>query len=111
MVYHIHGREFHLFYDNNKKVVTKTFQKCDAVIALSEYLREIFKKEEEHLNVCIIENVVSPPEINGYFGDYCATHFGGCCASCFGDHCATFHNVYLAIKNTNGRTTNRHYRS
>lgn len=57
VVYHIHGAEFHLFYNANKDVVKKTLKKADVIITLSESWKCFFEQEVGIKNVKVVPNI------------------------------------------------------
>lgn len=61
VLYHMHGAEFHLFYEKHKDTVKKTVLKCDGIVALSNYWKDFFEHTIGYTNVYILENVVEPP--------------------------------------------------
>lgn len=65
IAYHIHGAEFHLFYENNRYSVLKTLQKVDVVIALSEKWKYFFIDKLGCKKVEIVPNITPyVPQIN-----------------------------------------------
>lgn len=61
IVYHIHGAEFHLFYEQNKKEVTNVLKKVDAVITLSDSWKDFFNKIGIN-NTYVIPNITPKTE-------------------------------------------------
>lgn len=57
VIYHIHGAEFHLFYNHNKDVVKKTLKKTNAIITLSESWKHFFEQEVGVNNVKVVPNI------------------------------------------------------
>lgn len=62
IIYHIHSGEFKIFTEKNKAKVTKTLNKCDAIIALSESWKSYFNSLGYN-NVSIIPNIISYPNL------------------------------------------------
>lgn len=63
IVLHIHGAEFHLFYEKNRAFVAKTLKKVDTIIALSSKWKKFFEENVGCKNVVIIPNIVDTPVI------------------------------------------------
>ena len=61
IVLHMHGGGFADFSKDHKKSVRNTLDKCDAVIALSEYWKDFFEKEFDYHKVTIVKNVIAKP--------------------------------------------------
>lgn len=62
VVIHIHGGGFKEYYENNTCFVHKNLQKCDTIIALTEYWKEYFNGLG-FKNVVIVPNIVDSPTI------------------------------------------------
>ena len=63
IVFHCHGAEFKNFTKVHHKAVSKTLNKCDCIIALSESWKKWFEEEFHHPNVVVIKNVIPKPVI------------------------------------------------
>lgn len=61
IVFHCHGSEFQRFANSHLHIVTKTLNKCDCVIALSESWKKWFEDTLHHKNVIVIKNVIPYP--------------------------------------------------
>lgn len=63
VVLHMHGGRFGDFSKEHRNTVKKTLDKCDAIIALSEYWKKFFQFEFNCKKVEIIKNVITAPSI------------------------------------------------
>ena len=63
VVLHMHGGRFGDFSKEHRNAVKKTLDKCDAIIALSEYWKKFFQLEFNCKKVEIIKNVITAPSI------------------------------------------------
>ena len=61
IVLHMHGGGFADFSKDHKKSVRNTLDKCDAVIALSEYWKDFFEEEFDYHKVTVVKNVIAKP--------------------------------------------------
>ena len=68
VVYHIHGAEYHLFYQDSSKVLKKFIHKViensDAIIVLSAEWRDYFTKTFKTKRIFVINNIVDYKEPN-----------------------------------------------
>ena len=64
IVYHIHGGGFEKFTNNHEKSVRKTLNKCDCIVALSEYWKDYFTQTLDCKSVFVIKNVIPAPQID-----------------------------------------------
>ena len=66
VVYHIHGSEYHLFYENAsafiKKKVSAMVEGIDALIVLSKEWQSFFDKNFDQPNIFILNNIVEENE-------------------------------------------------
>lgn len=67
VVFHCHGAEFQRFAKQNFRVVNKTLNKCDCIVALSCSWKRWFEETFHHKNVVVIKNVISLPHTNKIF--------------------------------------------
>lgn len=67
VVFHCHGAEFQRFAKQNFRVVNKTLNKCDCIVALSCSWKRWFEETFHHKNVVVIKNVISLPHTNKMF--------------------------------------------
>ncbi len=61
VIMHMHGGDFENYYKTNSKWITQQLNRCDAIIALTEYWRVYFKKITTGIPIGVVPNVVSPP--------------------------------------------------
>lgn len=64
VIFHCHGAEFKQFSTQHKEAVSKTLNKCDCIIALSESWKLWFEKFFNHKNVVVVKNVINKPHRN-----------------------------------------------
>ena len=64
VVFHCHGAEFQRFAKQNFRVVNRTLNKCDCIVALSCSWKRWFEGTFHHKNVVVIKNVISLPHTN-----------------------------------------------
>lgn len=66
IIYHIHGAEFHLFYNKAnsklKKKIVKFLTNSDLIICLSEEWKKYFKNTFKLKRIEILNNVINKPE-------------------------------------------------
>lgn len=77
VVWHMHAGRFAVFYQQHRYAVKKVVDKCDVIIALSEYWKEYFKNEFPTKRVEIIKNVISAPKVHKQQTSYCTLLFLG----------------------------------
>ena len=63
VVYHMHGGGFGDFSREHPKAVRRLLEKCDVVIALSDYWKSFFESELDFKNVVVVKNVIAKPVI------------------------------------------------
>ena len=63
VVYHMHGGGFGDFSREHPKAVRRLLEKCDVVIALSDYWKSFFESELHFKNVVVVKNVIAEPVI------------------------------------------------
>ena len=61
VVYHIHGGGFKEFSQRNRSLVQFVINRCDAIIALSDYWKDYFERELHAKKVYVILNPVQMP--------------------------------------------------
>lgn len=61
VVLHVHSGAFLDFYRRNQMAVKPILDKCDAVVALSDFWKEALQKQCGVSNVCVIDNVICHP--------------------------------------------------
>ena len=59
VVYHMHGGGFGDFSREHPKAVRRLLEKCDVVIALSDYWKSFFESELHFKNVVVVKNVIA----------------------------------------------------
>lgn len=64
VVYHMHGGGFGDFSRKHPQAVRRLLEKCDVVIALSDYWKSFFESELHFKNVVVVKNVIAEPVIN-----------------------------------------------
>ena len=64
IVYHMHGGGFGDFSRKHPQAVRRLLEKCDVVIALSDYWKSFFESELHFKNVVVVKNVIAEPVIN-----------------------------------------------
>lgn len=64
VIFHCHGAEFKRFSTQHKEAVSKTLNKCDCIIALSENWKAWFEESFHHNNVIVVKNVINEPHEN-----------------------------------------------
>lgn len=64
IVFHCHGGKFPEFTEQNFDMVSQTINKCDCIIALSEWWKNWFETTFHCTNVVVIKNVIAEPHIN-----------------------------------------------
>lgn len=64
VVYHMHGGGFGDFSRKHPQAVKRLLEKCDVVIALSDYWKSFFESELHFKNVVVVKNVIAEPVIN-----------------------------------------------
>lgn len=64
VVYHMHGGGFGDFSRKHPLAVKRLLEKCDVVIALSDYWKSFFESELHFKNVVVVKNVIAEPVIN-----------------------------------------------
>lgn len=64
VVFHLHGGMFQSFYAHHPKTVRKTIEKCDCVIALSEYWKQWLETTFNCKKVVIIKNAIETPRLH-----------------------------------------------
>jgi len=68
VIYHIHGAEFHLFYNKAnsklKKKIVKFLTNSDMIICLSEEWEKYFKDTFKLKRIEVLNNVINKPEIH-----------------------------------------------
>lgn len=64
VVFHCHGGNFPQFTDKHRRVVTKTIEQCDCIVALSEWWKQWFEQSFHCKKVVVIKNVIPQPYIN-----------------------------------------------
>lgn len=66
IIYHIHGSEYHLFYENargiKKKIIKHFIEESDGVICLSKQWEDFFINNFNIKNIFILNNIVPFPE-------------------------------------------------
>lgn len=60
----MHGGGFGDFSREHPKAVRRLLEKCDVVIALSDYWKSFFESELHFKNVVVVKNVIAKPVIN-----------------------------------------------
>lgn len=63
VVYHMHGGGFGDFSRKHPQAVRRLLEKCDVVIALSDYWKSFFESELHFKNVVVVKNVIEEPVI------------------------------------------------
>lgn len=63
VVFHLHSGHFQDFYSHHHWVVKKTLEKCDCVIALSDYWRQWIGSTFNCKKVVVINNVIETPKL------------------------------------------------
>lgn len=63
VVLHCHGAMFQVFYKQHPEAVRRTIEKCDCIIALSEYWQQWFTSTFNCRKVVVIKNVIKKPLI------------------------------------------------
>lgn len=61
VIFHLHSGKFPIFYSNHKKTVKRTIEKCDCVIALSEYWKQWLEATFNCKKIVIIKNAIDAP--------------------------------------------------
>lgn len=65
VVFHSHGAEFHLFYENSnslvRRLVRSCINECDMVICLSRQWETFFRSNFDNTMVEVLENIVDQP--------------------------------------------------
>jgi glycosyltransferase involved in cell wall biosynthesis len=64
VVFHCHGGKFPEFTQDNYRFVSETINKCDCIIALSEWWKKWFETTLHCKNVVVIKNVIAEPHLN-----------------------------------------------
>lgn len=64
IVFHCHGGHYPEFTVRHYKSVKETVEKCDCIIALSDWWRQWFENTFNITNVIIIKNVITEPHIH-----------------------------------------------
>lgn len=73
VVIHIHGGGFREYYEKNKEYVHRQLEKCDTIIALTNYWNEFFLSIGFN-NVVVVPNIVDAPVTEQKKGDDNITH-------------------------------------
>lgn len=64
VVFHLHGGMFQVFYAHHPRAVRKTIEKCDCVIALSEYWKQWLETIFNCKKIVIIKNAIDAPVLH-----------------------------------------------
>ena len=76
VVMHMHGGKFKMYYELNTSFVKPVLDRCDAIVAISEYWQDYFISQLGYQNTFHIPNIVATPhkypksESNNYFTFY-----------------------------------------
>lgn len=73
VIIHVHGGGFKEYYEKNKEYVHRQLEKCDAIIALTDYWHEFFLSNG-FKNVVVVPNIVDTPVIEKKKEDDNITH-------------------------------------
>ena len=67
VIYHSHGSDFHIFYDNagvlTRKLITTFFNHMDLVICLSRQWQHFFESNFKIREIVVLENIIDPAEL------------------------------------------------
>lgn len=63
VVFHCHGGKFPEFTAKHFDAISETINKCDCIVALSEWWRQWFEETFHCKNVVVIKNVIAQPHI------------------------------------------------
>lgn len=67
VIYHSHGSDFHIFYDNasgfTRKLITTFFNHMDLVICLSRQWQQFFESNFKIKEIVVLENIIDPAEL------------------------------------------------
>lgn len=73
VIIHVHGGGFKEYYEKNKEYVHRQLEKCDTIIALTDYWHEFFLSNG-FKNVVVVPNIVDTPVIEKKKEDDNITH-------------------------------------
>lgn len=63
VVFHLHSGTFPIFYSKHKSTVKKTIEKCDCVVALSDYWKQWLVSTFNCKKVVVIKNAIETPRL------------------------------------------------
>ena len=61
IIFQLHGGEFEIFYNSNKKYCDYICSKADVVIGVSKYFGELFKRLNLNSNIIVLYNIAEKP--------------------------------------------------
>ncbi len=66
IIFHCHGGEFKLFYEQSNTLIKRSLNKVDIIVALSTEWKEFFKEKFPNKKVVIIPNIIPLPKADNH---------------------------------------------